>query len=130
MQLLLYIQVKAAENIRYGNPFSSLAKNHDGLILLDADNHSEELVINHQIQMLKEVKEIILVLDVIQDTSPGKTVRLIEKLIRQKDVTLRAFLHGTNTIVENMLKLSKATIQSGLGQEEIYTAVEKLISAN
>lgn len=130
MQLLLYIQVKAAENIRFGNPFSDLIKTHTNLMLLDADNHSEELVIHHQIQMLKEAKQVILVLEVNPDTTPGKVVRLMEKLIRQKNLSLLVFLQGTNMAVENMLKLSKATVQSGLSQEEIYNAVEKLLSTH
>lgn len=130
MQLLLYIQVKPSEEIRYGNPFSGLSKHSDNLMLLDADNHSEELVINHQVELIKEAKEVILVLDVIPDSAPGKVVRLMEKLIRQKNLNLRVYLQGTNTAVENMLKLSKANVQSGLCEEEVYTSVEKLLSAN
>ncbi|GAB5523409.1 MAG: hypothetical protein Roseis2KO_12810 [Roseivirga sp.] len=126
MPLLLYIQVKSQDQIGFGNPYSSLAADSPNLLLLDADNYSEELVIDHQLKMLDQASQVILILDVATDSSPGKTVRLIERLLRKKGLNLSVFLKGNNAVIERMLKLSKTTVQSELSEQALYTAIGKL----
>lgn len=124
---LLYIQVKPPELIRFGNPYSKLAVNNPDLLLLDADNHSEELVIDHQLKMLDQASQVVLILDVATDVTPGKTVMLIEKLLRKKELNLSVFLKGNNTMIERMLKLSKTRVESRLSEQALYTAVSDMI---
>ncbi len=128
MPQLLYIQVKPQEQIRFGNPYSSLAANNPDLLLLDADNHSEELVIDHQLKMLDQANQVILILDMANAIAPGKTVRLIEKLLRKKELSLSVFLNGNNAMIERMLKLSKTRVQSQLSEQALHTALGNLIS--
>lgn len=127
MHLLLYIQVKAGEDIIFGNPYSGLINVNNKLMLLDADNHSEDLVINHQIQMIEEAASTILVLDVQPDIAPGGTIRLLEKLFRKKNLPLSIFLKGENAIVSNMLKLTSAQIHSQTDRQKLYPVLEGLI---
>lgn len=130
MPLLLYIQVKSPDQIRFGNPYSVLVKTHPELLLLDADNHSEELVIDHQLKILDQADQVVLLLDVAPEVAPGKTVRLIEKILRKKSPDMAVFLNGQNTVIERMLKLSKTAIQSQLSSQAISTAIDQFIGAS
>lgn len=127
MPLLLYIQVKSQKQVRFGNPYSPLAVNNPDLLLLDVDNYSEELVIDHQLKMLDQANQVVLILDVTTGITPGKTVRLIEKLVRKKGLSLSVFLNGNNAIIERMLKLSKTRVQSQLSEEVLCIAVNDLL---
>ncbi|MCE7996251.1 MAG: hypothetical protein HEP71_29995 [Roseivirga sp.] len=130
MHLLLYIQVKANEDIQFGNPYSDLTNPDENLMLLDADNHSEDLVINHQIQMIEEATRVILILDVNHDIAPGSIVRLLEKLFRKKNSHVSIFLNGENAIIANMLKLTTGEIHSQLDQQSLKAAIEGLVSSH
>lgn len=127
MHLLLYIQVKTAENIRFGNPLSALTKTRPELLLLDADNHSEALVIHHQLQMIQKAESIILVLDVQEEVSLGKVIRLLEKLLRQKTTQLSVFLHGQNKVIENMLKVTKVQFEPIQDEKGLYSSVTEVV---
>ncbi len=128
MPLLLYIQVKSAEDIRFGNPYAALAKTNSELLLLDADNHSEELVIHHQLQMIEEATRVVLILDVQEGVAPGKVTRLLEKLLRQKQGHLSVFLQGKNQVIERMLKVTKTRFQSVSDEKVMHTSVGELIT--
>lgn len=127
MHLFLYIQIKPAQEIHFGNPFSKLV-NDDEILFLDADNHSDEIVINHQVQSIKEANQITLVLDVSPDETIGKTVRLLERLLRQKRIPLQVLLHGQHQLIEKMLQLAKANLTRATHEQELQELAVQLLT--
>jgi len=106
MHLVLYIQVKPAQEIRFGNPFSKQAHS-EHIQFYDADNHSDEWIIQHQTQVIDTADKITLILDVLPEFPLGQLTRLLEKLLRKKNPSLNVFFHGQHQVINNMLRLSK-----------------------
>jgi hypothetical protein len=122
MQLLYYIQVKPVERINFGNPYNSLLSEIPKLMLLDADNHSADFVIQQQIKLLEKAENVVLVLDVMPDAAPRKLVGLMEKFMRSKQLSPLIFLNGSNELIEKMLRLAHTEFHTNLKQEEIVSS--------
>lgn len=129
MQLLYYIQVKPLDKINFGNPYNSLLTEVPKLIFLDADNHSEDFVIQQQIKLLEKAENVVLVLDVMPDAAPGKLVGLMEKLMRSKQLSPLIFLNGSNELIEKMLRLAHTEFHTNLKQEEIASSALAVFSS-
>ena len=120
MDLLLYIQIKAQDNIRFGIPMADwYRKQFPEAQQLDADNFSEDLVINQELTMLKEAKSCLLLIDTEPEAKPGKTVRLIESIVRNKELKPVVHLKGSNAPIEKMLKLGKVAYHQNLSEETL-----------
>jgi len=120
VRILVYIQIKEREAIKFGNPYSSWFKaNSPETVLLDVDNHSDGLVIEQELKMIKEADASILLLEVIPETSPGKAKKLIEALLRGKVKPELIHVNGQNETVEKMLKLSRVAYHHDLSEKEL-----------
>lgn len=109
MHLLLYIQIKPTQKIRFGNPFSKLS-GHDVVQCYDTDNHSDEWMISQLRKAIIEANKITLVLDAVPSESLGKLTQLLEALLRKKQQPLTVLLHGKHDMLSNMLRLSKTEV--------------------
>ena len=92
---------------------------------LDADNFSEDLVINQELTMLKEAKSCLLIIDTEPEAKPGKTVRLLEAIIRDKELKSLIHLKGNNTTIEKMLTLGKVAYHQNLSEETLRELILK-----
>ena len=120
MKLFLYIQIKGAQQIGFGNPIGNWLKEHQPeRVLLEADNHSDDLVIQQEIKMLEEADDLMLWLDALPHEKPGKAVRLIEKVLRNKDINSTIYQSGSNELLERMLKLSGQSVHQVNGTSEL-----------
>ncbi len=82
--------------------------------LIDADSFSDDLVINQELKMIQESKSCILLIDADAGAKPGKTVKLIEALLRGKGREIVIHLKGGNNTLEKMLKLGKHSFYQNL----------------
>lgn len=120
MDLVLYIQIKAKNNIQFGIPLAGwFRQRFSEAHLLDVDNFSEDLVIDQELSMLKEVKNCFLLIDAEPEAKPGKTVRLIEAIARSKELKSLIHLRGSNATIEKMLKLGKLNYHQNLSEEAL-----------
>lgn len=126
MRVLLYLQVKPAERIGFGNPWAKwMSENHPGVQLLDADNHSEDWLVSEQLKMLANSSKVVIILDLAENAKPGKAVKLLEKALRDQRIETLIFVQGENQLVEKMLKLS----QKGFHKNTDENGIRKQISA-
>lgn len=126
MDLVLYIQIKEQNNIGFGIPLANWFREEmPGLNLIDADNYSDDLVINQELKMIQESSSCVLLIDADTDAKPGKTVKLIEALLRGKGQQVLVHLKGGNSTLEKMLKLGKRNFHQNLTD----SALKQLILA-
>ena len=129
MQIILYIQVKPQEAIGFGNPYAAwLREELTEVVLLDADNHSEDLVIGQTLKMLAEAESTVLLIDSLPGASPGKASRLIESVFRNSAKCKLIHLAGENEVLKKMLKLSRSHYQQNLKTEDLKLVVSKSVS--
>ncbi len=132
MELALYIQIKALDQIAFGFPLSGwLKEQFPDITLLDADNFSDDLVINQELKMIKEAINCLLFIEAEPDARPGKTVRLIEFVLRNKQTRTFIHLKGDNEVLKKMFSLGKADFNKDLTDEDlkqdilVWKAVQK-----
>ena len=124
MELALYIQIKAQDQIAFGFPLSAwLKEQFPDITLVDADNFSDDLVINQELKMIKEADRCLLLVDIAPEIKPGKSIRLLEAVLRDKREYTFIQLNGSNTTFEKMLKLCKAEFSQNLTEEELKQAI-------
>jgi len=120
VQAALYIQIKNRKAITFGFPLHNWLKDQfPYMLLLDADNFSDDLVIDQELKMLKPTQSCLLMIDAEPEAKPGKSIRLIEILLRDRDRQLTVHLKGRNEYIEKMLKLSKVAYHKNLAEEEL-----------
>ena len=116
----MYIQIKAQDQIAFGFPLSAwLKEQFPDITLLDADNFSDDLVINQELKMIKEALNCLLFIEVEPVARPGKTVRLIEFILRNKQTSTFIHLKGSNEVLEKMFSLGKAVFTQDLSEEDL-----------
>ena len=120
MQIILYLQVKPKEAIGFGNPYAGWVQEElTEVVLVDADNHSEDLVIGQALKMLAEAESTVLLIDSLPGVSPGKASRLIESVFRNSARCKLIHLAGENELLKKMLKLSRSHYQQNLKTEDL-----------
>ena len=131
MQIILYLQVKPKEAIVFGNPYAGWVQEElTEVVLLDADNHSEDLVIGQALKMLAEAESIVLLIDSLPGVSPGKASRLIESVFRNSAKCKLIHLAGENELLKKMLKLSRSHYQQNLKTEDLKREISGQLSVN
>ena len=93
--------------------------------MLDADNHSDDLVIGQILKMLAEAESTVLLIDSLPGASPGKTSRLMESVFRNRAKCKLIHLAGENEILKKMLKLSRSHYQQNLKTEDLKKVIRE-----
>ena len=127
MKLFLYIQIKAPLAISFGNPLASwLKENLPDFTQIEADNHSEDLVIQQELKMIDEASHLLVWLDVQPEDKPGKAVRLLERVLRKHEGNPQLFLSGENALISRMLKVFRVPLELVEGPVHMKEALAEL----
>lgn len=130
MQVILYIQVKPSEAISFGNPFADWVREElPEIVLLDADNHSDDLVVDEELKILTKAQSSVLLIDASPEANPGKAARLLESVFRKRVNCRLIHLAGENALLEKMLKLSRVEYQQNLESGLLKKAISKAFLA-
>ena len=103
MIVLLHIQVASISEITYQNPFAELAKATDKeLILCDIDTHSEKMVIDHALELLKTADGVVLYFAIKSPQPLGGVQKVLGVLPGKNRTSLRMILSGHHNLLEQL----------------------------
>ena len=103
MVTLLYIQVGDISEIAYQNPFTDpLKKNNAPVIACDLDNHSEKMVIDHGLKLVRDADKVILYFAIRSQQALGGLQKIISVLPSKKREYTRIILSHHYPLLEQL----------------------------
>lgn len=105
MTLYLYLQIKPLQRILFTSPLAGWLKNEaPEVIVFEADNHSDDFLMNKGKAFIDQADHLVLHLDLIGTEPPGSLSMLLEH-IRKSKKTVRCFVEGEHQLLHKMLSL-------------------------
>ena len=107
MKLLLYLQIKPIESIRYSNPVvNQLKEALKKLVIFEADQNSDLQQILIGKELLSKAERVAVYFDTYPDLKISGLAELFE-VMRKLDIPILIQHEGEHQTVHNMLKILK-----------------------
>lgn len=101
----IYIQIADTHNVEFSIPLlNKLKETYPTVTFFDLDNHSEPIMIDHAVRLIKECDHVVVVFDKRSGT-PQKTLKIIEAIISNKK-KCHSILIGQDALLQKMLKVA------------------------
>lgn len=107
MKLLLYLQIKPIESIRYSNPVvNELKEAFKELVVFEADQNSDIQQIQIGKELLSKAERVVVYFDTYPDLNLSGLAELFE-VMRKLDIPILIQHEGEHQTVSTMLKILK-----------------------
>ena len=103
MIALLHIQLGSISEIAYHNPLAGLVKTtKEESVLVDIDNHSEKMVMEHAIELIKSADKMVLSFTIKSQQPLGRLQKILSILPSQERASLRIILSDHHPLLEQL----------------------------
>ncbi len=105
MLVVIHIEIGAINKLSYTKEILSWLRDlYPQLVTYDFDNHSDAAIINYGMDLLKQGKRILVMINQISDENTRPLLKFTDCLIRNRAKSLLVIYNGTDPYLKQMLE--------------------------